>query len=57
MPKDLITDYDKKKVEWLEEYDETNTNTNAAGGRRRGHDDDDDDDGMPRGQRVQCAQQ
>lgn len=59
VPKDLITDFDKNKVEYLEDYDETSTNSNAAGGRsRHGHgDDDDDEDGMPRGQRVQCAQQ
>jgi len=57
VPKDLITNVDKNKAQYLEDFDETSTNTNAEGGRRRGGDDDDDEDGMPRGQRVQCAQQ
>lgn len=60
VPKDLITNYDKNKAEFLEDFDESGTNPNAEGGRRGargGHDDDDDDDDMPRGQRVQCAQQ
>jgi len=58
VPKDLITNYDKKTAEFLDDYDETSTNPNAAGGRqRRGDEDDDEEDGMPRGQRVQCAQQ
>jgi DnaJ family protein A protein 2 len=57
VPKDLITNIDKNKAEFLEDFDETSTNTNAEGGRRRGGDDDSDEEGMPRGQRVQCAQQ
>jgi len=57
VPKDLITNFDKKTAEYLDDYDETSTNPNAAGGRSRGGDDDEDEDGMPRGQRVQCAQQ
>jgi len=58
IPKDLLTGFDRTKAEILDDYDESNTNTNAAGGKTRGGgDDDDDEDGMPRGQKVQCAQQ
>lgn len=58
VPKDLITTIDKNTAQYLEDFDETSTNPNAAGGKSRGHGDDDDEDGMPRGgQRVQCAQQ
>lgn len=57
VPKDLITNVDKNKAQFLEEFDETSTNTNAQGGRARGGDDDDDDEDPRRGQGVQCAQQ
>jgi DnaJ family protein A protein 2 len=57
VPKDLITNVDQNKAVFLEDFNESGQNTNAAGGRRRGDDDDDEEDGMPRGQRVQCAQQ
>jgi DnaJ family protein A protein 2 len=59
VPKDLLTGVDKTKCELLEDFDQDGTNPNADGARSRhghGHDDE-DDDGMPRGQRVQCAQQ
>jgi DnaJ family protein A protein 2 len=55
VPKDLITNYDKNKALFLEDFDETGTNARAEGGRAR--DEDDEDEDMPRGQRVQCAQQ
>jgi len=60
VPKDLITNVDKNKVEYLQDFDESGTNTHAEGGKgrhRHGHGDDDDDDDEPRGQRVQCNQQ
>lgn len=59
VPKDLLTNVDKTKAQILEDFNESSTNPNAEGGRsrRRGGDDDEDEDGMPRGQRVQCAQQ
>jgi len=62
VPKDILTNVDKTKCEILEDFDTDGVNSNAEGGKRRhghGHGDDDDDegDGMPRGQRVQCAQQ
>jgi DnaJ family protein A protein 2 len=55
VPKDLITNVDKSKCQYLEEFDETGTNPHAEGGRKRSAEEDDED--MPRGQRVQCAQQ
>jgi DnaJ family protein A protein 2 len=56
VPKDLLTNVDKSKCEYLEDFDETGTNSHAEGGRGRAGDEDDED--MPRGgQRVQCAQQ
>jgi DnaJ family protein A protein 2 len=55
VPKDLITNVDKTKAELLEDFDQDGVNANAEGGKPRTQDD--DEDGMPRGQRVQCAQQ
>jgi DnaJ family protein A protein 2 len=60
VPKDLLVNVDKTKCELLEDFDQDGVNSKAEGGRggRHHHDDDDDEeDGMPRGQRVQCAQQ
>ena len=50
-----LPQFDKKTVTYLEEYDET-SKTATADGRRKNVDEDDDED-MPRGQKVQCAQQ
>lgn len=47
---------DKSKALILEDFDASGQNTHAEGGRGRPSEDEDDDD-MPRGQRVQCAQQ
>jgi len=65
VPKDLLTNFDRTKAELMEDYDESSRNTKASGGKRkRGNQYDEDEDyedeeetGMPRGQRVQCAQQ
>jgi DnaJ family protein A protein 2 len=57
VPKDLLTNVDKTKTELLEDFDAEGVNSHAEGGKGRGRGDDDDDDDMPRGQRVQCAQQ
>eukprot|EP01016_Furgasonia_blochmanni_P016152 TRINITY_DN1918_c0_g1_i5.p1 TRINITY_DN1918_c0_g1~~TRINITY_DN1918_c0_g1_i5.p1 ORF type:complete len:494 (-),score=187.62 TRINITY_DN1918_c0_g1_i5:221-1702(-) len=47
----------KKNVEFLEDFDETDMNSNPEGGKGRGRDDDDDEDMPQGGQRVQCAHQ
>ena len=62
-----MTNFDRTKAELMEDYDESSRNTKASGGKRkRGNYYDEDEDyedeneeetGMPRGQRVQCAQQ
>jgi DnaJ family protein A protein 2 len=58
VPKDLVSNVDQSKAIYLEDYDEWSTNTSASGGKSRGDKEDEfDDDSMPRGQRVQCAQQ
>jgi DnaJ family protein A protein 2 len=57
VPKDILTNVDKTKCEILEDFDSDGVNSQAEGGKRRMQGDDDEDDGMPRGQRVQCAQQ
>jgi len=69
VPKDLLTNFDRSKAEIMDDYEEGKRNTKASGGKRkRGNqydedyedeeeDDDEEDGGMPRGQRVQCAQQ
>lgn len=57
VPKDMLTNVDKTKAELLEDFDKDGVNANADGARGRNQHDDDEDDGMPRGQRVQCAQQ
>jgi len=47
-----------KPFEYMEDYNETETNPHPEGGKGRGDDDDDEDGGGQRGgQRVQCAQQ
>jgi DnaJ family protein A protein 2 len=56
VPKDIITNVDKTKAQYLEDFDETATNSSAAGGRARGQDDD-DEEGPRGGPGVQCAQQ
>lgn len=57
VPKDLLNNVDKTKCELLEDFDSTGMNDHAEGGRGRDDDDDYEDEDMPRGQKVQCAQQ
>jgi len=54
VPKDLLINFDKNQAEILDDFDEAGVNNNPKGGK--GEEDEDDDD-MPRGQKVQCAQQ
>ena len=53
MPKNLVT-FDKKNAEYLDSFDQTGLNPNPEGGKAKKEEDDED---MPRGQKVQCAQQ
>lgn len=63
VPKNIST-IDKSKAVVLEDFKEGSQNSHHEGGRRGGHhghghgdEEDDEEGGMPRGQRVQCAQQ
>jgi len=51
-----VPQFDKKNVEYLEDYDETSKTATADGSRGR-DDSDEEEEGMRGGQRVQCAQQ
>jgi len=51
-----LTGFDKNKAMILKDFDPSGVNSNPGGGRARGEEEE-EDEGMPRGQRVQCAQQ
>ena len=50
-----LPQFDKKNVTYLEDYDKESMTTTADGNKGKQSDEEDDD--MPRGQKVQCAQQ